>query len=110
MELTIGQELTVNIRIKTGETIERIIIKSLLGEGGFARVWKVRDAATGVYFALKTIDVPSLIRNGKLTDAKKTEFLGRIRQEVEVQINSPYVLTCLGFRELEQEAGFLLLF
>lgn len=110
MELTIGQELIVNLRLKTGETIERIVIKSLLGEGGFARVWKVRNAATGAYFALKTIDVPTLIRNGKLTDAKKAEFSNRIRQEAEVTINSPYVLTCLGFRELEQDAGFWLLF
>ncbi len=110
MEITIGQELEIHIRLKSGDTIEQVRVLELLGEGGFAKVWKVRDQATGKKYALKLIDIAVLIAEGKLVQAKQEMLLERIRREAEVTVKSPYILTCLGFRELEQQAGVFLLF
>ena len=97
--LTQGQTFKFNIGL---EETRRVIVQHDLGAGGFGVVWKAVDPATGKEYAIKHVNVPKLLEEGKIRRDEKDLLIERIWRESRIAVPSEYVVTCYGVHEIEE--------
>jgi len=94
-----GKKITINVG-----SIKDIIIKDVLGTGGFANVFKIKDISTSKYYVLKHIQLkPTLAPDDKAI------LVQRIKNEGAVRIPSKYIVPVIGFNEIEKD-NFAIIF
>ena len=85
----------VNINIGS---IKAVQIIDVLGTGGFANVFKVRDISNHKNYVLKHIQIkPSL------TGKEKDVLVERVKNEGSVKIPSKYIVSHIGVNEFEKD-------
>ena len=77
-----------------------VLVKYKIGEGGFGEVWRASSLTQHKNYALKQINVPRLIEQGRIARADKATLIERIKREASVNVPSEYVVRCYGYREL----------
>ncbi len=98
-DLTPGQAFTMKLNKDQSVTA---IIQHDLGAGGFGVVWKAVDPATGKEYAIKHVNVPKLLEEGKIRRDEQDLLIERIRRESRIAVPSEYVVTCYGVHEIEE--------
>ncbi len=90
-----------------GEVVERWRVETLLGEGGTARVWRVRHVDLGTVAALKVlaVDHPTLrdrlAREGRLQASLKHPAVVAVRDVLEVDGRPALLMDFVAGRSLE---------
>ena len=95
--LTQGQAFNIGL-----EETRRVIVQHDLGAGGFGVVWKAVDPATGKEYAIKHVNAPKLLEEGKIRRDEKDLLIERIRRESRIAVPSEYVVKCYGVHEIEE--------
>ena len=98
-DLTPGQAFTMKLNKDQSVTA---IIQHDLGAGGFGVVWKAVDPATGKEYAIKHVNAPKLLEEGKIRRDEQDLLIERIRRESRIAVPSEYVVTCYGVHEIEE--------
>ena len=98
-DLRPGQAFTMKLNKDQSVTA---IIQHDLGAGGFGVVWKAVDPATGKEYAIKHVNVPKLLEEGKIRRDEKDLLIERIWRESRIAVPSEYVVTCYGVHEIEE--------
>jgi len=80
--------------------VTTVLVKYRIGRGGFGEVWRASHPGKPREYALKHINIPRLIAEEKLKRADKQILIERIRREASIRVESPYVVTCYGYREI----------
>lgn len=74
--------------------IDRLRLDHKLGKGGYGEAWKATDPATGTSYCYKFIHVVQAD-----TPEKQAELAARVRNEASVNIDSPYIIPALGYKQ-----------
>lgn len=85
---------SVNINVGSVKTVQ---ILDILGTGGFANVFKVKDTVTSKLYVLKHIQLKPALK-GREKDA----LIQRVKNEGSVKIPSKYVVPLIGMTELDK--------
>ncbi len=101
MKLEIGQEIKLDI-----SEVEKVELIEELGTGGAGHVWKVKNLspANTDYYVLKHIRL-----DPDLDQEQRSDYIQRIIREASVNVDSDYIIKCLGLSKPEPD-NFVLLF
>lgn len=94
LAIMVGGRITIDVG-----GVKEVELLRLLGGGGFATVWEVRDTTSGRLYVLKIVQG---IKPGSVIEA-------RIRLEAEVRIPSEHITPVVGLRQWDPHT-FLIVF
>lgn len=94
-----GKTITINVG-----AVKQVFVEDVLGTGGFANVYKVKDTATSKYYVLKHIVIKPTVKSDE-----KEILIKRIKVEGEISIPSEYIVQPIGLNEFDKD-NFAILF
>ena len=84
---------TVNVNIGSIKTVQ---ILDVLGTGGFANVYKVKEVTTSKLFVLKHIQIKPTLKG-----REKDVLIQRVKNEGSIKIPSKYIVPLIGMSEID---------
>ena len=89
--------------LEPGARVDRYLVEQLLGDGGFATVWKVQHEALGSIHALKVLDA-RLVEDPEI----RNRFLAEGR--IQAQLRHPHIVSVTDLVALPGVAGLVMAF